>query len=227
MNIAPTMAGMVLTSRNSNGWLSNVVVPSLSINEYVEDTPYNFNKVTAASDFGNAANIPGYSEVDGTTYRISAAGSDIWSAEDHFHFVYFDASGNFEIEALVDNVDPIPDDWTKAGVMIRNKLESSSVNYFSYLAPNKGARGQLRSEFGQNSISFGPYDGPTASASVKLRRVDGVVTFSRKQIGGDWEDFREEAWPGEDAVFVGMAVTSHNHRERATAIFKDWKLTQL
>ena len=227
VNMDSTLLGLAVNARDSVGWMANGIFSNINTVPFVEDTPYNFVPVTASSDIGNAALTPGFAEADGTTYRVRGAGSDIWDMSDGFHFAYFETSGDFEIEALVDSIDPNPDVWTKAGVMIRQTLDAESVNCFVFNVLRRGPIGQIRSVYGGTTVNMGNRNRRTEQASVRLKRVGGIVTYSRKLVGGEWEDFNEQNWPGDDAVFVGMAVTSHQTRDQATAIFKDWKLTAL
>src|SRR6185436_1363797 len=54
-------------------------------------------------------------------FQVTASGNDIWDLADAFRFVYKPLSGDGEIVAQVDSLDPT-DAWAKAGVMIRETL---------------------------------------------------------------------------------------------------------
>src|SRR5882672_1872766 len=57
----------------------------------------------------------------GSGFQVSASGDDIWNSADAFRFVYRPLSGDGEITAEVDSLNPT-DAWAKAGVMIRETL---------------------------------------------------------------------------------------------------------
>ena len=112
--------------------------------------------------------------------------------------------------------------------MIRNTLEAGSANVYSAATLDVCGYAQYRSEFGQGTSATNIVRGNEgAPCKVRLRRVGNVVTYGRAPVGQAFEDYLEQTWPGNDEVFVGMAVTSHRVHERATAILKNWRFTQL
>ena len=93
-------------------------------------------------DIGEPA-IAGTTGYAAGTYTITAAGADIWDRADQFHFVYQPISGNVEIVARVVSIAYI-DDWSKAGIMIRESLTASSRHASVFLSPANGFAFQRR-----------------------------------------------------------------------------------
>jgi hypothetical protein len=81
-------------------------------------------------DIGNTA-ATGNATFDSAsgTYTVNSSGFDIWDTHDAFQYVYKPLTGDGEIIARAVNVQPT-DFWTKAGVMIRESLDSNSRNAF-------------------------------------------------------------------------------------------------
>jgi hypothetical protein len=65
-----------------------------------------------------AVGRPGSTGVAGTTWAMTASGSDIWSTADAFQFAYQTLAGDGSITARVASLSNI-NEWTKAGVMMR------------------------------------------------------------------------------------------------------------
>ena len=93
-------------------------------------------------DIGEPA-IAGTTAYAAGTYTITAAGADIWDRADQFHFVYQPISGNVEIVARVVSIAHI-DDWSKAGIMIRESLTASSRHASVFLSSVNGFAFQRR-----------------------------------------------------------------------------------
>ena len=78
-----------------------------------------------SQDIG-AVGFPGSTSVLGGGFQVSASGGDIWDLADGFRFVYKPLTGDGEIVAQVDSLNPT-DAWAKAGVMIRETLAANST----------------------------------------------------------------------------------------------------
>src|SRR5687768_15375379 len=83
----------------------------------------------SAQDIGSPA-ISGRVTVSGSQFTVTAAGSDIWSTSDQFHFVYQQVTGDVDVIARVDSLAQT-DPWAKAGVMIRSSLTASAAHAFA------------------------------------------------------------------------------------------------
>jgi len=179
-------------------------------------------------------NPAGFIEEPAGTYMITASGVDIWGTADEFRYVYKQLSGDGEIVAQVlsvQNTDP----WAKAGVMIRNTLDADSANALAYITPDGRVGWQYRSATGNSSDSTRSEPGTiTPPHWVKLTRQGNTITAQHSSDGVNWEDMVEAANPQEpsfrnivmnQAVYIGLALTSHNADATCVAEFSDAQTT--
>ena len=157
---------------------------------------------------------PAFLETSPGTLLMNGMGTDIWNAADQFRFAYKSLKGNGSIVARVDSVSN-PNEWAKAGVMIRQNLDSGST--FAIAAatptPSHGISFQYRTTAGAtpsntdvNMVSTpGPY-------WVKLTRTGDTFTAQRSVDGVAWVDITVTpavtVAMGSD-VLIGLAVCSH------------------
>lgn len=80
------------------------------------------------TDIG-AVNMPGYASFDNaaSVFTSEAAGADVWGGADAFHYIYQPMTGDGTIVARVASVQNT-NQWTKAGVMIRESLAPGATN---------------------------------------------------------------------------------------------------
>src|SRR5688572_18241922 len=100
----------------------------------------------SAQDIGAPA-ISGRVAVSGNQFTVTAAGSDIWSTSDQFHFVYQQVTGDVDVIARVDSLTET-DPWAKTGVMIRSSLTASAAHAFAMASAANGGGLQYRSANG-------------------------------------------------------------------------------
>lgn len=88
------------------------------------------------------------------SFEIEGSGNDIWGTADEFHFAYQLLDGDGEIVARVDSL-LATNPWAKAGVMIRETLDSRSAYVMTLVSASNGTRGQVRRvERGRSSESI-------------------------------------------------------------------------
>ena len=162
----------------------------------------------SAVDIGGPAIAGQSSSTDGQAFNISAAGSDIWSSSDEFHFVYQPIDGDVEVYARVDAVS-YAHAWSKAGVMIRSSLAANAAHGFALVSAGKGIAFQRRSTTGSGSMNT---SGPAATAPywVRLVRAGTQVTASVSINGTTWTTLGSDTISLGQRAYVGIAVTSHN-----------------
>ena len=71
--------------------------------------------------------------VSGETWTIAGGGDNIWGTADEFHFAYRPISGDVDISARVSSFDTA-NEWSKAGVMIRDALTANARNAFALVS---------------------------------------------------------------------------------------------
>ncbi|MGB2717932.1 MAG: Ig-like domain-containing protein [Vicinamibacterales bacterium] len=172
--------------------------------------PWVNRDIGSPSAAGSAAESAG-------TFTVRGGGSDIWYSSDQFQFVYQSISGDVDIRAQVTAVQYI-DQWTKAGVMIRETLGSTSRHASTFVTPAKGLAFQRRVTTGEISTHT---TGGSATAPywVRLVRVGQLFTSYVSANGTSWALVGSETISMAATVQVGLAVTSHQASSSAMATF--------
>ena len=155
----------------------------------------------------------GFVEVSPGVILMNGQGTDIWDTSDQFRFVYKRLSGNGSIVARVDYVVD-SHEWAKAGVMIRESLESGSRHAMVVVTPRQGVSFQRRLETSGTSSNT-DLKGVAAPYWVRLTRngntfigecsADGV---NWTPVGADASQSQATIQMGTD-VYIGLAVCSH------------------
>jgi hypothetical protein len=177
-------------------------------------------------DIGAVA-AAGSSSYNGTTFRISGSGSDVWGTRDELHFAWAAVLDNTRITARVTNVENLSV-WTKAGLMIRESLDPGARQAFLIATPTttKGIAFQRRPTTNGTSIHT---SGPAIAAPVwlSLAIVNGVVSaYYRVTPSQPWTLVGRQAftdWIGDGSgnFYIGFAMSSHVDGRVATATFDD------
>ncbi len=170
----------------------------------------------SAQDVGSVAAAGSSTQANGT-WTVSGSGADIWNTSDGFQFVGRQATGDIQVTARVTGLTNT-DVWAKAGVMIRDTLTAGSCHVSTFATSANGLVYQRRTVAnGASSHTAGPNS--AAPAWVRLERIGSVVISSTSADGSTWTEIRRETSPLGNAVFVGLAVTSHNNGQVCTATF--------
>ena len=170
----------------------------------------------ANRDIGSPS-VAGSAAESAGTFTVRGGGIDIWYASDQFQFVSQTITGDVDVRAQVRAVQYI-NQWTKAGVMIRETLASSSRHASTFVTPAKGLAFQRRVTAGADSIHT---PGPFATAPYWVRMVRAGQLFSSyvSADGGSWQLIGTETIAMGASVQVGLAVTSHDPSQSAMATF--------
>jgi hypothetical protein len=106
----------------------------------------------------------------------------------------------------VENTDP----FAKAGVMIRDSLDSDAANIAVLITPENGVRFQYRITAGGNTDREFK-EGITAPQWVKLQRTaGGLIRASYSPDNVTWTQFTLKTVTMSMPVYIGLVVTSHN-----------------
>jgi hypothetical protein len=170
---------------------------------------------------GYTTYVGGLTEDPPGTYTVTGSGTDIWDASDQFHFAFKQASGATVIQAQVLSISHT-DDWTKAGVMVRDSLDPNSAHAMVAVTPANGVWFGYRTMTGQTSNSV-KVENLTAPQWVKLEcSAGGLVRAYYSADGNTWNALGTPlAVMLNDPVYIGMALTSHNPDAVAEATFSD------
>jgi hypothetical protein len=163
----------------------------------------------------------GSSTFSNGTFTVTGAGADVWGTADAFQYAYTNMSGDFTITARVTSIQAI-NNWTKAGVMIRNTLSASSAHGFMLVAssPTKGVPFQRRKTEGDISYST-PGSQSTAPRWVRLVRTGSTITGYESADGVTWTLVGSDTFVMGTNVLVGLAVSSHVAGTPATCTFSN------
>jgi len=175
---------------------------------------------------GNPASVGSFVEGPVGTYTMTASGADIWNETDEFHFAYKMLTGVGTIQAQVISVDNT-DLWAKAGVMIRETLNTGSKFAGIYITPGNGCRYQARSDTdiaatSDTDVVTAEETAITAPYWIKLER-DFAGNF-RGYYSANGTTWQQMSWNPQNIqmssnVYIGLAVTSHNNNATCQAKF--------
>lgn len=182
------LIGLAVTSHN-------VDTPTTVVFSEVETT----GGVTGAwtqADVGGTHPAGLFSEAGGT-FTIRAMGSDIWNAADEFRYVYKNLSGEGSLAAKVDSLETV-DNWTKAGVMIRDAAVPDASFAAVYATGVNGVRYQARLENGINAVS----DTGVLDGTQELLDEPVWVKIERKVVNGAAEVYLKFTDTSNNSVLV-------------------------
>jgi hypothetical protein len=176
---------------------------------------------------GYSGSVGSFIEGPTGTFTMTAAGADIWGGADEFHFAYKMLTGPGSIIAKVESLQRT-NVWAKAGVMIRETLESGSKHAFACVTPGSGVAFQNRPETGGETLNTNMGDF-TAPYWIKLERDKGgnfIGYYS--EDGSSWQLINEGPTtniPMTSNVYIGLALTSHDATLTCEAVFSNVTMT--
>lgn len=160
---------------------------------------------------------------DAGSFTLNGAGADIWDTSDQFRFAYVPMTGDGTIVTQVVSVQNVHA-WTKAGVMMRETLSSTSRHVSMLVSAGKGLAFQRRTTASGVSTSTSGGTG-VAPAYVRLTRAGNVFTASRSVDGVNWTVVGSETMNVATTIYAGIAVSSHVTGALATAQFAQTVVT--
>lgn len=141
------------------------------------------------------------------TFAVAANANDIAGTADAFHFAYQPLTGDGQLIARV-ATQQNTNNWSKAGVMIRETLSATSRHASMLLTPGNGVVFQRRTCTGcsQNSTS-----GPLVKAPYWVKVVRQGTTFSGyvSTDGASWTLVGSATIAMNNVAYIGFALTSH------------------
>ena len=215
----PQWAGVTVTGARLNVFAALVAA--------TESTPAPSGTVGegwSSADVG-ATGTAGRAALSNGVFEVSGAGADVWGTADAFHYAYRTLDGDGTIVARVSGIQFV-NNWTKAGVMIRNSLSPSAAQAFMLVAAAaaKGVPFQRRTVDGGASTSS-PGSLSTAPRWVKLVRAGTTITGYESADGAAWTRVGSDTFTMGRTVLIGLAVSSHVAGTAATATFDSVTVT--
>jgi regulation of enolase protein 1 (concanavalin A-like superfamily) len=158
---------------------------------------------------------PGTWSYNDDGFSVEGAGVDIWGTADSFHFSYMVLNGDGVLRARVREVAG-PQDWTKAGLMIRQSLDPGSPHHYLLASVGKGLAYQRRLAPGATSLHT-PLTGTSAPVWYRIARMGAQVELGISSDGVNWQSIATVSWPT-GPTYIGFAVTSHDDSTTPTAV---------
>jgi regulation of enolase protein 1 (concanavalin A-like superfamily) len=151
---------------------------------------------------------------------VQGSGADIWGTEDAFQYAYTRLAGDGIITARLANWSG-PEEWSKAGVMIRESLDPGAAHHFLLASAGRVFAHQRRLEAGSTTLHTALPTTGTSAVWFRIQRTGDVVRlFYARSFGTpDTWHLVEEAPFAAGEVLVGLAVTSHADGQFATGAF--------
>jgi endonuclease/exonuclease/phosphatase family metal-dependent hydrolase len=150
-------------------------------------------------------------------FVVTGEGPDIWGTADGFRFVYRSLTGDGEIVARVESLQHV-DDWSKAGVMMREALGHGSRHATMLTSAANGLAFQRRPVIGGTSLHTNGGPG-RAPQFVRLTRSGSTFHAWRSDDGMSWVHVGSERIPMAQTIHVGLVVSSHQRHVPALATF--------
>lgn len=186
-------------------------------------------------DIGNPA-ISGTVKILTDGVDITAGGADIWGTKDEFNFVYIEHSGDFDLASRIENL-TAANLYTKAGLMAREDMTPGSRHIFFQVFPNNNPRNNNNGGFEfqyrlvKDSLMKAIY--PKSSAGtpefpvvypntwIRLQRIGNNFTGFYSTDGKIWKAYATYTLVLPSKIYLGLAVTSHETAQSASAKFRN------
>jgi len=176
------------------------------------DWPSNWN----SADIGKPA-VAGSAKYEYPNMTVNGAGNDIWDNSDQFQYVNQPVKDDVSIITHVVRISD-GDNWSKAGIMLRQSLDADAANVFLNVTRGNGISMQQRTKKGEGCTLFNDKS-ITTPVWLKLTRVDDVITTYSAKDGANWTKLESATIPMGTEVYAGLAVTSHDAGNVTTGVF--------
>ena len=187
------------------------------------------------ADVGNPA-IAGTVTVTGGGFDITAGGADIWGVKDEFNFVYIEKTGDFDIVTRIESLSA-PHLYTKAGIMAREDLTAGARHIYFQVFPNNNPRnknnggyefqyrqqgnGEMKAIYPASAAGTPEFPVSYPNTWVRLQRINNEFTGYYSTDGKSWKVYTTYTLDLPSKLYLGLAVTSHNAKESASASFRE------
>jgi fibro-slime domain-containing protein len=157
---------------------------------------------------------------------LTAGGSDIQNAQDHFRFAYNTTSGdcNFTVRVISMTNPSGSYGWSKAGIMIRQSLNNNSQYVMATATPTpaNGVTFQSRKTAGAGTNQTIAPSSVSLPVWLQLTRAGNIFTVFYSTNGSAWTMIQKDTVAMTDPVFAGIAVTSHTTGSLEPAQFSNF-----
>jgi hypothetical protein len=178
----------------------------------------------------------------GGGWDLTAGGVDIWEEADQFHFAFQEITGDFDVAVRVGSFTPAHL-YSKAGLMIRESLDTASAHLMFFVFANDEPRNnnlgayemQFRPQPGDRCQAIYPEVRPPAPPEFPAAFPNSWLRVARRgdrfsghvsTDGQTWKLYGEKTLTLAGTVKVGLALTSHNAESGAEASFRDYRVVR-
>jgi alpha-L-fucosidase len=193
----------VISGTNSLGESANSPEASATPSAWSLSSPWSQADVGVTTPAGSGGN-------SGGTFFNQGSGADIWGNADAFHFIYLTLTNDCSMTARVLNLQN-PTIYSKAGVMIRDRLNANCVQALVDVTPGAGVEFIQRTTSNAN-VTATSTTGITAPEWIRLTRVGSTFTAYRSPDGMAWSAVGSSvSIPTMSSnAYVGLIVNSHS-----------------
>lgn len=192
----------------------------------IASATYYINKKSALPAPWKTADIGDVSPAGTSSYKNNksafintASGNDIEGTADAFRFIYQALKGDVVITTKLDSFFQ-PNEWTKAGLMVRESLAAGAKNAFMGITAKHGFIFQNREE--TSGGTSGSLTGATTRPVwLKLQRAGDVLSGFYSTDSIHWLQAGAVSIPMSQTVYAGMAYTSHQNGTLGFATFSN------
>ena len=178
----------------------------------------------ASREIGSTG-IDGSTTFSSGTWAITGGGANIWGTSDEFRFAYRQITGDVDIRVRLASFRDL-EQFSKAGVMIRETLYANSRNAFMLLRADQALFLQWRPKTGESTDADWEDVFPEA-APVWLRLVRRGSQFTGyfSADGTSWRTAGTATINMAATAYVGLAVTSRMDSELSRATFTNLQVS--
>jgi len=192
------------------------------------------------TDIG-AATKPGKATVKKEEVEVVAGGADIWGKNDEFNFGYTKMEGDFDVSVQIRSLSK-PHQYTKAGIMARVDLNDNSQHAYFQVFPDNSPRnknkggcefqyrlekgGEMKAIYPNPEMAGNKFDVNFPNTWIRLKRNGDIFESYISSDNKNWELYSSFGQKLPGGLLVGLAVTSHNSSDFATAVFSNFVLRE-
>lgn len=159
------------------------------------------------------------------TYTVTAAGTNMWSAADAFHFVWKQVSGDVSLAADATFPTKSGPEHRKAVLIIRQTLLPDSVYADAALHGNGLTALQYRT--GRGELSYDIKSEISGPSGLRIEKRGETITMWVRANGGEFRPSGSIKLALREPFYVGIGVCSHNKESAETAVFSNVEFQSL
>ena len=175
-------------------------------------------------DLGNPTQMGSVTGV-ANGFDVLAGGADLGGTTDQGFFSYQARTGDFDVQVRLVALSPT-DVWSKAGLMARESLVSTSR--FAGVLATPGLSGCLfesRTTSGGAATLLGSYPVNYPFTWLRLQRAGNLFTGYASLDGEIWTQLGSAMMALTNPVYLGLAAASHDMTQTVLAQFRDYGST--